>query len=208
MYMGTAPRFAEFAYRISLVVRVGEDRAADHRQQELRVGDLLVGDGQLRHDQSGLGERVGGGPFPDVAAGHAPVAEHDDPVALLQAELLDRGLRQGPTLRFQLRSHVGAAELGADLGDVHVLIHHDDPRLGCLLCQRHDGRIAGVPHHRDPVGPGRDRVTELRHHSLVVPSREDVVDLDAERLLGGQRAPVHYGGERDPPHLRPRRNGW
>ena len=41
----------------------------------------------------------------------------------------------------------------------------------------------------------RDRITELGHHPLVVPSGEHVIDPDPERLLGGQRAPVHDGGK-------------
>ena len=53
------------------------------------------------------------------------------------------------------------------------------PGFGRLFGQRQDRRLAGVAHHRDAVGMRGNRLTQLLRHLLVLPTREDVIDLRA-----------------------------
>ena len=100
----------------------------------------------------------------------APGAEDDGFVAGLEAECLDSRLSQRATLRTEIGANVPPTIRLADLGQVDVLILHQDAGVVRLLSKRHQGVIAGVAHHRDAVRLRRDRFTQLIRHLVHVPT--------------------------------------
>jgi hypothetical protein len=112
-----------------------------------------------------------------------------------RAGQLDRLTSQRAPLLLLLGSDIAAAERRHDLWDGHVLVHHLGAALVGLLGERHDGRIAGMAHHRDAARFYRNRLAQLLNHSFVVPARENIVHLRTEIGLGLLRAVIDDGAE-------------
>jgi hypothetical protein len=74
---------------------------------------------------------------------------------------------------------IAAADLVDRRRHGHVLVHHLDAGLGGLLGEWKDRGLAGMAHHRDAVRMRGDRLAQLLRHLLVLPTREDVIDLRA-----------------------------
>ena len=78
-------------------------------------------------------------------------------------------------LRSEVGADVPAAEWLADLGQIDVLILHQDAGVVRLLGQRQERIVARVAHHRDAVWLRGDCLAQLVGHLADVPARKDVV---------------------------------
>ena len=166
-----------------LAVGMRRQITRQHRRAEGRVFVDLVGDLKIVHGQSSLSELLQQRTGAASAPFEALQSPHEGAVALLQAAAAQDLARHLGSLPPVVRTDVAkAASLILALQTRQRRVHAgDDHALGeRFVNQRFVSVVAGMSHHHEAGGIGRQAGLEVFEHLFRVPVRIDDLEIDAQ----------------------------